>query len=342
MQTYNNIYPRIYSYNNLYLAYKKARKGKPKKDYVIEFESNIESNSLSLQQELINQTYQPKPLKTFIIRDPKLRKISKSDFRDRIVHHALINIIEPIFDKIFIYDNYANRKNKGNSNALLRLKSFIKKVSKNNNKKVYCLKCDVKHYFENINHEILINIIGKRIKDKKVINLIELILENHYSVIGMPLGNLTSQFLANVYLNELDYFIKHNLKIKYYLRYVDDFVIFNNNKGNLELYKQKINNFLKNNLKIELHKEKSKIMQLKQGTSFLGFRHFYHYSILKKNKRNLLKNKLFIIIKEYKETKNYNELISRIESLFAYLELANTYNLRKNSINYLINHAFLY
>ncbi|MEK6862786.1 MAG: reverse transcriptase domain-containing protein [Nanoarchaeota archaeon] len=178
MQTYNNLYPKIYSYNNLKLAYKKARKGKSKKDYVTEFESNLDENLLSLQKELINQTYLPKPLKTFIIRDPKLRKISKSEFKDRIVHHALINIIEPIFDNIFIYDSYANRKNKGNSEALLRLQKFIKRISKNNHKKVYFLKADIKHYFENINHEVLTNVIKKKIKDEKILLLIRKIIDN--------------------------------------------------------------------------------------------------------------------------------------------------------------------
>ena len=125
MQTHNNLYQKLYSYNNLFLAYKKARKGKSRKDYVIDFEKDLQNNLLKLQNELRSFVYYPKPLKTFIIRDPKLRKISKSDFEDRIVHHAIINILEPIFDKTFISDSYANRKNKGNSKALSRLNLFI-------------------------------------------------------------------------------------------------------------------------------------------------------------------------------------------------------------------------
>ena len=178
MQTYNNLYNKIYSYDNFKLAYKKARKGKSKKDYVIEFEKDLENNLFNLQDELKNLTYQPSPLKTFIVRDPKLRKISKSEFKDRIVHHALIKIIEPIFDKTFIHDSYANRKNKGNSNALKRLEEFIRKISKNNHKKVYFLKADIKHYFENINHEVLLNIIKKKIKDEKTLVLIRKIINN--------------------------------------------------------------------------------------------------------------------------------------------------------------------
>jgi retron-type reverse transcriptase len=334
MLTYTSLYPKIYSYENLRLAYKRARKGKSKKDYVIDFEKDLENNLLNLKNELMNKTYSPKPLKTFIIRDPKLRKISKSEFRDRIIHHALFNIIEPIFDKTFIYDSYANRKNKGTSNASSRLQNFIRRASKNNHKKAYCLRCDIRHYFENVNHDILINIIKKKVKDSNVINLIELILKNHYSEIGMPLGNLTSQFFANIYLNELDYFIKHKLKIKYYIKYVGDFVILSCNKSILEFYEREINNFLKTNLDLELHNEKSKIISLNQGIIFLGFRYFYHYKLLKKNKRKGIKDKLELLIRGYKESNDYNKMMQGFESILAYLENANTFRLRMKIINY--------
>ena len=173
--------------SNLLLAYKKARKGKTKKDYIIEFEKDLIRHLLKLNEELKNQTYSPKPLKTFILRDPKTRKISKSEFRDRVIHHALINIIEPIFDKTFIYDSYANRKNKGNLYAIKRFYKFIRKVSRNgkikgwfNNNQIkgYCLKADIKHYFQEVDHEILLKIIKRKIKDEKVIWLIEKILNN--------------------------------------------------------------------------------------------------------------------------------------------------------------------
>lgn len=232
-----NLYPEIYSMKNLILAWKKARKGKMKKDYVVEFEKNLKDNLKLLHYELKYQYYKPKPLKIFILRDPKTRKISKSDFRDRIVHHALIRIIEPIFEKIFIYDSCANRKGKGNSLALRRLEFFKGKITHNLKTEAYCLKADIKHYFQEVNHKILLNIIKKKISDEKVIWLIERILDNNIlgnlEAEGMPLGNLTSQFFANVYLNELDYFVKHELKAKYYIRYVDDFVLLNSSKEQL-------------------------------------------------------------------------------------------------------------
>jgi len=187
MKTHKNLYYQIYDIKNLILAWKKARKHKTKKDYVIEFEEDLGRNLMQLKFELMSQTYKPKLLKTFILRDPKTRKISKSDFRDRIVHHALIRIIEPIFDKTFIYDYCANRKNKGNLFAIKRFHIFIKKVSRNgkingwfdnNQIKGYCFKADIKHYFQEINHNVLLNVIKRKIGDEKVIYLIKQILQN--------------------------------------------------------------------------------------------------------------------------------------------------------------------
>ena len=190
MKTYNNLYHKVCSLENLYLAYKKARKGKTKKDYVIEFEKNLFENLLKLHEELKFQIYSPKPLKTFVLRDPKTRKISKSDFRDRIIHHALCNVIEPIFDKRFIYDSCANRKGKGNLFAINRFDKFKRKISRNgrvirnnfsdnNYVSGFCLKADIKHYFQEVNYEILLKIIKRKIKDRKVIWLIEKILKNN-------------------------------------------------------------------------------------------------------------------------------------------------------------------
>ncbi len=178
MKTYNNLYAQICNIKNLYLAYKKARKGKTKKDYVINFEKDLWKNLLKLQEELKNQTYSLLPLKTFILRDPKTRKISKSDFRDRIIHHALIRIIEPIFEKTFIYDSCANRIGKGNLFALKRFESFQRKVTCNLSSNGFCFKADIKHYFQEVDHEVLLKIISRKIKDEKVIWLIKKILQN--------------------------------------------------------------------------------------------------------------------------------------------------------------------
>lgn len=186
MKTYKNIYPKIYDMKNLIFAHKKARKGKTKKDYVKKFDEDLAYNLKLLHDELKNQTYKPRPLETFVLRDPKTRRISKADFRDRVVHHALCNIIEPIFDKTFIYDNCANRKHKGNLFAIERYDIFLRKVSRNgkingwfntNQIKGYCLKADIKHYFQEVDHKILLNIIQRKLKCKKTIWLIKSIIE---------------------------------------------------------------------------------------------------------------------------------------------------------------------
>ena len=170
-------YQKIYNFENLLLAWANARKGKTKRRYVKRFQKNLEENLTKLQKELINQIYQPREIKMFILRDPKTRKISKSAFRDRVLHHALIRVIEPIFDKTFIYDSCANRKGKGTLKALQRFDKFKRKVSKNNTRECFVLKADIKHYFEEIDHQTLIEIIKRKIKDEKIILLIWKILK---------------------------------------------------------------------------------------------------------------------------------------------------------------------
>lgn len=338
MRTYNNLYPEIYSLRNLILAWKKARKGKTKKNYVIEFEKNLAYNLKRLHYELRFQKYRPLPLKTFILRDPKTRKISKSDFRDRIVHHALCNIIEPIFEKTFIYDSYASRKGKGNLLAIKRFYKFMRKVSKNgktngwfneNQIKGYCLKADIKHYFEEVDHEILSNIIQKRIKDEKVLWLSKRVTEREtrekFKNKGMPLGNLTSQFFANIYLNELDKFVKHELRAKYYIRYVDDFVILHYSKSQLKIWKRQIEEFLKRKLKLELHPEKSRIIPLSRGVDFVGFRNFYYFRLLRKRNIKNMKNK----IRKFSCGEIGSEKIDEIfQGWDAYAKWADAFNVR--------------
>ena len=326
-----DLYVAICSYDNLFLAYKKARKHKTTKPYVMDFEKNLKENLLLLRSELLFHCYYPKPLVNFTIHDPKTRKISKSDFRDRVVHHALCNIIEPIFEKSFIYDSYANRLSKGTLKALQRFDFFKRKVSRNNKEKCYVLKADIQKYFENVEHEILLSIIKKRISDERIIWLIRKILANSSSHSwGMPLGNLTSQFFANVYLNEFDWFVKTKLKAKYYIRYVDDFVIFEADKQKLEFYKEAINTFLKSKLKIQLHQDKSKILRLGRTLNFLGFRIFYYHKLLKKSNIRKMKQKLKALAQEYKlHEADYDSIYDFLEGWIAYAKNANAYKLRR-------------
>jgi RNA-directed DNA polymerase len=344
MKTHKKLYDKLCSKENLYLAYRKARKGKSKKASVIEFEDNLEENLNKLQEELLNLTYKPLPLKRFVIRDPKTRTIHASAFRDRIVHHAIINILEPIFEKIFIYDSYASRKDKGAHLAIKRFDYFQRKVTQNgcvftkrkenkNQVQGYCLKADIRHYFDTVNHQVLISIIRRKIKDKKVIWLINQILDNFDSPTkgtGMPLGNFTSQFFANVYLNELDQFVKHKLRTKYYIRYVDDFVILYESKEQLEEWKIKINNFLKEKLKIELHPSKSHVLRLNSGINFLGFRVFYHHKLIRaSNLKNFERrfNNMRILFDE--EIVSREKALESLDGWLAYCSYANTYKYRR-------------
>ncbi len=342
MKSHGNLYNQLCSTENLRLAYQKARKGKSAKWYVKEFESDLDNNLLKLQKELSTMTYEPKPLKQFIIRDPKTRVISASNFRDRVVHHALCNTIEPVFEKIFIHDSYANRKDKGTHAALERFDYFKRKVSHNgkllpnarDNNMVYgyILKADIKHYFDSVDHEVMMHIISKKVRDEKVLCLAKKILDNHYCKTpgkGMPIGNLTSQFFANVYLNELDYFVKHKLKAKYYIRYVDDFVTLHESKETLEFCKLQISDFLKS-IKLELHPQKSKVISLHKGVNLLGFRVFYNYKLPKKSNIRRMEHKINRFAGMYRKgTMSKEEILEKTKGWEAYAVHGDTYKLRK-------------
>ena len=325
MKTYKNLYQELCSKENLALAFKKAQKRKSRKPYVIEFKNSLSGNLKILRDKLLSGEYRPRPLRTFVIRDPKVRKIRKSYFVDRIVHHAICNILEPILEKRFIHDSFANRKGKGTLNAIKRFDKFKQKVSKNNTKNCYVFKADIRHYFDEVNHNTLINILRKKINDKRLISLISKVLKNHSDTVGMPLGNMTSQFFANVYLNELDQFIKNELKAKYYIRYVDDFVILHDNRNILESYKASINIFLKEKLQLELHATKSKLLLLKRGISFLGFRNFYYYRLLRKANIRTMKRKI--------AQGDYDSICKFLEGWLSYASHANTHNLKNKVAN---------
>ena len=230
------------------------------------------------------------------MKDPKLRHIHKATVKDRILHHAIFRILYPIFDKSFIFDSYSCRNEKGTHKAVNRLNDFARKVSKNNTKTCYILKLDVKKFFDSINQDILLDLIKHRISDTNAIWLVNEVVKSFPK--GLPLGNITSQLFANVYLNELDQFIKHTLKIKYYIRYCDDFVIFIQNNESLDnltvvqnarLSIFRINYFLHNNLKLELHPQKISIRKYNQGIDFLGYVSFPHHRILRvKTKKRML------------------------------------------------------
>lgn len=337
------MYAKLCSLENLELAFKKARKRKTLKPYVQEFEKNLSQNLQQLHQELIDKTYQPLPLRTFILRDPKTRKISVSNFRDRVVHHAVVNILEPIFEQQFIHDSYANRIGKGVLAALKRFDCFKRKVSKNgtpvNNAKKkntvrgFVLKADVKHYFDTVDHDKLLEVVGKKVRDEDALELIGKIINNHVRKTagkGMPLGNLTSQFFANVFLNEFDWFVKHTIKAEYYIRYVDDFIILHHSRKKLQRWKKVINDYLKKELLLELHPQKSCIRPLHRGIDFLGFKCFYHHKLVRKRNIRKMIAKIELFKELYANKKiTAQDVLETLHGWNAYAMHANTYKLRQ-------------
>ena len=342
VKTYKNLFEELYSWENLEDAYWKARKRKANSPKVQEFEKHWQLRLVTIMRELPSRTYRPQPLKTFVLRDPKTRVICVSEFRDRVVHHALVNILQPIFQPRFIYDSYASQKGKGTLPALERFDVFIRKISKNGRRLPYArnanmvqgfvLKADIRHYFDTVDQAVLLRIISKRVKDKNVLWLVKVILDNYNSGTpgkGMPLGNWTSQFFANVYLNELDQFVKHKLPAKYYIRYVDDFVILDSTKAQLQYFQQQIKEFLKT-LNLELHPTKCKIIPLGNGVSFLGFRVFYHYKRVRAGNVRKIKARFMSILDDYEMgLASAHDVIEVMQGWNGHAMHGNTYRLRQ-------------
>lgn len=315
MKTVNTIYKNIIAFDNLLLAAKKAQKGKRSNRAVAAFHFRLEENLLQLQDELQQKQYQPGDYRTFYIHDPKERMISAAPYRDRVVHHALCNIIEPLFDKTFIFDTYANRKGKGTHKAIERYHQYAQRFP-------YVLKCDIRKFFPSIDHEILKQEIRRTIRCADTLLLIDSIIDNsnpqeahlHWfpgdelwtpveRKKGLPIGNLTSQFWANVYLNRFDHFVKEQLRVPGYIRYVDDFVVFSDSKLQLLEWKKSIITYLAT-VRLIPHPDKTQIHQTKSGVPFLGFRVYPHYRVVRKEK-----------IRRYRRYLKYNLSLKKLGKL---------------------------
>lgn len=326
MNISHTLYSQITSIDNLLQAWDEFKKGKRSKKDVQIFERFLEDNIFSLHEKLKEKTYKHSFYKAFNIYDPKFRHIHKATVEDRIVHHAVVSVIEPIFDRTFIYDSYSCRKDKGTHKAVKRLFYFVKKISSNYTEKCLALKLDIRRFFENINHEILLNLISKKIQDDKLLSLIKNILKSFSKENGVPIGNLTSQLFANVYLNELDQFIKHNLKIRYYIRYSDDFIILSRDIGNLKKLIIDIKMFLREKLKLSLHSKKIIIRKYNQGVDFLGYIVLPHYIL----PRTKTKRRIFKKLKEKIGMENFNQSLA---SYLGYLKHANSFRVTQRIKN---------
>lgn len=241
-------------------------------------------NVIALHRDLTAKRYCHAPYMAFNISDPKPRQIHKATVRDRLLHHALYRKLYPFFDKVFIADSFSCRKEKGTHKALTRFQAFSRKVSRNNTKTGWVLKCDIRKFFANIDQEILFTVLLKYISDQNVLWLLERVVYSFSSGTqgkGLPLGNLTSQLLVNIYMNEFDQFVKHKLKAKYYIRYADDFVLLSQDRSFLLNCVPLIRRFLQEKLKLELHPQKLFLKTLASGVDFLGWVHFPDHRVLR-------------------------------------------------------------
>ena len=285
MKRHGNLFPQILAFDNLLRAARQAQRGKRFRDNVLAFNHNLELHVLQLQDELASKTYRPGPYRTFEISVPKPRLISAAPYRDRVVHHALCNVIAPIFERTFIRDSYANRVGFGTHRALRRFTAFARSSR-------YVLQADIQKYFPSIDHAILKALVQRKLKCRDTLWLINTIVDHsnpqtpvwHYFPgddlltppqrrRGLPIGNLTSQFFANVYLNGLDHFIKEQLRAAKYVRYVDDLAVFSDDREFLREVRRAVEAYLVQ-LRVKIHPVKSQIFATRHGANFLGFRIF--------------------------------------------------------------------
>src|SRR3989344_173781 len=327
-------YRDLITIENLFQAYFEFRKDKRKKYDVQLFERNLEDNLFELHRLLKTRTYRHSSYQEYYVNDPKRRHIHKAQVSDRIVHHLLYKYLYELFDKSFIYDSYSCRNNKGTHRAVKRLELFARKVSRNYTRDFWALKLDIKRFFESINHDILLDLIRTKIQNEDIIWLIQNVLNSFHlptrSRKGIPLGNLTSQIFANIFMNQFDQFIKHKVKMKYYLRYADDFTILSEDKDFLFSCIDTSRYFLRAKLNLELHPEKIVLRKLSWGIDFCGYIILPHYILTRtKTKRRMLR-KIEERAKDY-----YRGEIDKfcfdqtLASYFGYLLHSNSFKLKK-------------
>ena len=310
------MFDSIISLENLLISWREFLVGKRKRKDVAEFSLQFMDNILKLNRDLKSKTYQHGLYFAFKINDPKPRDIHKATVRDRIVHHAVYRILYPYFDKKFIFDSYSCRLNKGTHKALNRFRQLAAKESKNNNRILWVLKGDIRKFFANIDHQTLEDILKRNIQDEDILWLFDNVIDSFHP--GLPLGNVTSQLLINVYMNEFDQFVKRNLKVKYYIRYADDFVILNTNKSYLNNLIPKLSAYLETELKLSLHPDKVYVKKLSSGIDFLGWVHFPHHRVLRTSTKRRIFRRL-----------NQNHTKETAVSYLGLLKHGNTYKLAK-------------
>ena len=346
------MYAHLCSWDNLLLAYRRASQGKRGHSNVAAFEYRLEDNLLRLQTELLSRTYRPDPYTSFYIHEPKRRLISAAPFRDRVVHHALCNLIEPIFERTFIADSYANRVGKGTHRALNRAQEFARRYP-------YVLQCDIRQFFPSIDHAILRELLARTIGDPDTRWLIDRILESGVGVLaeaydtvyfpgddlfaanrprGLPIGNLTSQFWANVYLNPFDHFVKRELRCHGYVRFVDDFLFFAEDKATLWMWEAAVQDRLAR-LRLTIH-PKTHPRPVGEGISFLGFVILPGRRRLKRRQGLHYRRRLCALLSDYEQGQiPLEKVTASVQGWINHARYGNTVGLRKTMLDALIIHV---
>lgn len=341
MQVYRHLFERITSKETLFTAWEEFCKGKQGRKDVQDFERTLEQNLFCLHRELTARSYQHQPYSAFTICDPKQRRIHKATVQDRILHHAVFSVLNPIFEPTFIAHSFSCRRGKGTHKAIEALDKMLRSVSRNDTRPCFVLKCDIHQFFASVNHSVLLGILGKCLKDEQTIALLREIIESFtakdlvlFGRTGIPIGNLTSQLFANIYLNEFDQFIKHTLKIKHYIRYTDDFVIVARNREELAILLDPIRSFLKEHMGLNLHPRKVTIRKYRQGIDFLGYVLLPHYRVLRTRAKRRMVRKLTERIENCKAGRLPPESVEQsLQSYLGVLSHANCYRLSQDLQN---------
>lgn len=320
MRRHGNLWDKITDPENLYLAYKRARRGKSSRFAVRQFEKDINGNLIALQKLLCTESFITSQYKTKTIHEPKQREIYILPFfPDRIVQHALLQILIPIWDNLMIHDSYACRVGKGMHDASRKTMQHVRKYK-------YCLKCDIRKFYPSIDHDVLFSIVSRKIKCARTLFLVENIIRSFDGGKNTPIGNYTSQWFGNLYMNELDTKMKHMHKVKSYVRYCDDFIMFDDCKKKLQSLKTWIEHYI--GVSLQLVFSKSSIFPVSQGVDFLGYRHFPEKILLRKStaKRVIkrMRNLPNLLLKGIINIQQYQ---SSIASTRGWLKWANTHNL---------------
>lgn len=322
MKRHCGLFPQIVTAENIELAFVKARKGKAWQDSVKEVERGKEEKLEALRQTLADGTFKTSGYKVKVIHEPKERQIFILPFYpDRIVQHAIMNIVAPLWDSMFIHDSYACRTGKGQHAGSRRCMQFVRR-------NVWVCQFDISKFYPSIPHENLLQVIGRKIKDERVMRLFADIIGSIGDGKNVPIGNYTSQWFGNLYLNELDRFVKHRLHVRDYIRYCDDFLLFGNDKEELKRLADTVENFVKKELLLKLSKKS--LYPTSHGVDFLGYRHFPNGKILvRKSTAKRVRQRLKKIPWELKHGKITKEQAQgKIASANGWLKHANAHHFR--------------